>query len=74
MTLTKIYQVENDKVVIDLPEAFKNKKQLLITLNDVTDSKIHKLNMLKKAAKYPLFLADVAEINNEFSTVEHENL
>jgi len=74
MILTQIYQVKDNKVIINLPAAFKNKKKLLVTLNDVADSQANKLDMLKKAAKDPLFLADIAEINNDFQPVEHENL
>jgi hypothetical protein len=47
MTLTKIYQVEDNKVIISLPAIFRNRKELLITVNDVADSKISKLNALK---------------------------
>jgi len=74
MTLTRIYQVEDNKVIISLPAIFRNRKELLITVNDVVDSKISKLNALKKAAKDPLFLANIIEINNDFSAVEYENL
>jgi hypothetical protein len=74
MTLTRIYQVENNRVIINLPVAFRNQKKLLITLNDATNNKNAKLNALKKAAKDPLFLADITEVNNDFSIVEHENL
>jgi len=74
MTLKKIYQVEDNKVIISLPTNFRDRKELFITVNDVADSKIVKLNTLKKAAKDPLFLADIMEINKDFSGVEYENL
>jgi len=74
MILTEVYQVEDNKITINLPDIFRNRKKLRITVNDVTDSKISKINALKKAAKDPLFLADIIEINNDFSAIEYENL
>ena len=74
MVLTEVYQVEGNKVTINLPDIFRNRKKLRITVNDVTDSKISKINALKKAAEDPLFLADIIEINNDFSAIEYENL
>ncbi|MBX2967689.1 MAG: hypothetical protein KF845_16225 [Cyclobacteriaceae bacterium] len=58
MTLTKIYKVEDNKVIINLPAEFRNKKKLLITVNDIDDSKNSKLSVLKQAVKDPLFLSD----------------
>ena len=74
MILTKTYQVADNKVIISLPAIFHNRKELLITVNDVAENKNAKLNALKNAAKDPLFLADIREINNDFSAVEYENL
>jgi len=43
MILTEVYQVEDNKVTINLPDIFRNRKKLRITVNDVADSKISKI-------------------------------
>jgi hypothetical protein len=74
MTYRKVYSVENNKVIINLPDDFKGKKQVLIVVDDLADTKEQKLELMKQASKDPLFLADIKEIQDDFDSIDHENL
>jgi hypothetical protein len=74
MTYRKVYSVENNKVIINLPDDFKGKKQVLIVVDDLADTKAQKLELMQLAAKDPLFLADIKEIQDDFDSIDHENL
>ena len=74
MTYRKIYSVENNKVIINLPDDFKGKKQVMIVVDDLADNKAQKLELMKLAANDPLFLSDIKEIQDDFDSIDHENL
>jgi hypothetical protein len=61
VTLKKTYSVINNQIIIDLPENFKGKKSLTVTISDTVLSKEEKYNKMKLASKDSLFLADVSE-------------
>lgn len=63
MTFEKTYEVQKDnKLIINLPESFKTKKRVKVTIEDVDENRQKKIKMLRKASKDPLFLADISEI------------
>lgn len=72
MTHRRIYEVKNNQLVITLPNEFKNKTRVLVTLDDSIDSKAIKLALLKDASTDPLFLSDIKEINNDFNHIGNE--
>jgi hypothetical protein len=74
MTYRKVCSVENNKVIINLPDDFKGKKQVMVVVDDLADTKAQKLELMKLAAKDPLFLADIKEIQDDFDSIDHENL
>ena len=74
MTYRQIYDVSNNKLVINLPDSFKNKKQVLVTLDDSVETFAEKLALLKQASSDPLFLSDVKEVNDDFGSIDHETL
>ena len=57
MTVRRLYNIRNNQLIIDLPDNFKGKQQVMVTLEDQVDSKVEKLAMLQKASKDPLFIA-----------------
>jgi hypothetical protein len=70
MTLTKIFNVENNQVIINLPDNFKGKTQLSITMEDLDELKLKKLNAMQLAKNDPLFLEDILDIQNDFKAVD----
>ena len=74
MTHRQIYNISNNKLVINLPDSFKNKKQVLVTLDDSVETFAEKLALMKQAASDPLFLSDVKEVNDDFGSIDHETL
>ncbi|NIJ52435.1 hypothetical protein [Dyadobacter arcticus] len=74
MTYKIVCPVKNNQVVLTLPPAFSNKKQVTVYVDDQTDVKSQKLDALKIAAKDPLFLADIREVHADFDSIEHETL
>ena len=74
MRLSKIYDVTNNQLVIALPDNFKDKKQVLVIVDDNIENNMARLELLRKAASDPLFLADIKEISEDFSSIDHETL
>ena len=74
MTYKVICPVRDNQVIITLPPDFKGKKEVTIYINDSTDLKNQKLEVLKLAAKDPLFTADIHEISQDFDSIDSETL
>lgn len=73
MTLRQIYTVKNNRLTIDLPVGMKNRKRVLVTVEDVASSRDEKLLMMAEAAKDPLYLADLEEVNDDFKDIETDS-
>lgn len=72
MTFEKTYDVQkNNQLIIKLPERFKSKKKVRVTIEDIDENRDDKIAMLKKAGADPLFLSDIAEIASDF---EHSDI
>ena len=74
MTVRQVYNISNNQLVIELPEKFKGKEKVMVTLDDHVDSKVEKLSILQKASEDPLFISDIKEINDDFGAIENETL
>ena len=74
MTLRQVYNINNNQLVIDLPESFKNTNQVLVIIDDSVDAYSEKLLQMKGAATDPLFLADIAETEADFAMIDYETL
>ena len=73
MIFEKTYEIQkNNQLIIKLPERFKSKKRVRITIEDVDDDRNAKLDLLKKASKDPLFLSDIQEVKNDFQYSDRE--
>ncbi len=73
MTYHSVYDIKNNQLIIDLPETFKHKKKVLVTVNDVINSRDAKLLLMQQAVNDPLFIADANEVNEDFSSIDNEN-
>jgi hypothetical protein len=68
MTYTKTYEVkENNQLIIQLPDYFKAKKKVRVTIEDVEDEPDNKIDLIMKASNDPLFLADIDEISKDYA-------
>lgn len=74
MTLTQVCDIKNNQLIITLPPGFKDVKKVTVVINDLVDTRKDKLNLLKQAAKDPLFLADMNEIATDFDALDNETL
>ena len=74
MTLRKIVDIINNQLIITLPENFRGKKKVLVTVDDSFSTNAEKLLLLKSAKSDTLFLADIKEISNDFGLIDHETL
>jgi hypothetical protein len=72
MTVRRLYSIRNNQLIIDLPDNFKGKQKVMVTLEDHIDSKAEKLELLQKASKDPLFIADIKEVNDDFGAIEND--
>ena len=69
MTYRQTYKVTDNTLVITLPLAFKD-KQVVVTIDDMGVERKDKLSLMKQASIDPLYLADLNEVNNDFSNIE----
>ena len=73
MTFEKTYDVQkNNQLVINLPDRFRSKKKVRVTIEDVDENRDEKIFLLKKAANDPIFLSDIAEIDSDFGYSDNE--
>lgn len=75
MTFEKTYELKNNqKLTIKLPDSFKSKKRVKVTVEDADDDKAGKIALMRKASKDPLFLSDIQEIQDDFKYADSEEL
>ena len=73
--LKQIYDVpKNHQLIINLPETFNENKKVLVTIDDISDVKAKKIELLKQAVSDPLFMEDLQEVNREFDALNNETL
>jgi hypothetical protein len=73
MVYRQVYKVIDNRVVVTLPAAFKD-KQVVVTVDDIPASQSDKLALMKQAAHDSLFLAGLNEVNDDFKNIDHETL
>jgi hypothetical protein len=74
MTFRQICTVHNNQIVVTLPPDFGEKQLVTVVIDDRVETKAQKLAMLKEAAKDPLFLTDIEEVQKDFDSIDHETL
>ena len=73
MTIKQILRIKGDELVINLPEGLKSSgKEVLVTIEDNAEIRKSKLELMKGAAKDPLFLEDLSQISSDFETSDLE--
>jgi hypothetical protein len=73
MTYTKTYEVKNNsQLIIQLPDHFKTKRKVRVTIEDVEDEQDNKIELMMKAANDPQYLADIDEISRDFEIIDNE--
>ncbi|HAT76448.1 MAG TPA: hypothetical protein DCS17_00220 [Flavobacterium sp.] len=74
MTLKQVYNVNNNQLTINLPENFRGRKQVMVIVEDIEETKMDKYILMKKAATDLLFLSDIQEITSDFRNIDSENI
>ena len=74
MTLRIICEVKNNQVSLTLPADFSHDGKVIVIVNDQTDTKSQKMDLLKAASVDPLFLADIKEIQDDFDAIDSDSL
>lgn len=75
MTLRKIIEIpDSNQLVISLPKGFRKKKKVLVTIDELPESRSKKMNEMLAASKDPLYLTDMQEVNNDFDHLAGETL
>jgi len=73
MSFKKTFDVQkNNQLVIDLPDRFRSKKKVRVTIEDIDENRDEKISLLKRAANDPIFLSDIAEVDSDFSYSDSE--
>lgn len=75
MTYRQTYDVlNNNQLLIQLPDIFKNRKKVVIIIEDENEEYEKKIKLLSQASNDPIFLADINEISNDFKNIDKETL
>jgi hypothetical protein len=75
MTLRKIIEIPHShQLVISLPKGFHDKKKVLVTIDELPESRSKKMDEMLAASKDPLYLTDMQEVNNDFDHLAGETL
>lgn len=72
MTLKQICDIKDNQIVLTLPENFRDRKKVLVTIDDSIDLKAEKFELLKQAVTDPLFLADIKQVSEDFNFIDNE--
>ncbi|HBX49565.1 MAG: hypothetical protein A2275_11570 [Bacteroidetes bacterium RIFOXYA12_FULL_35_11] len=74
MIYRQTYELGNDnRILVTLPEQFRNFKKVLVVVENTDDEKEKKLLLIQQAAKDPLFMTDISEVNEDFKHIDKEN-
>ncbi|MDQ3021569.1 MAG: hypothetical protein M3R36_13525 [Bacteroidota bacterium] len=75
-TLKKTLRIPKDRELkIRLPDTFEIDKEVTVVIEQqISGDHKNKIELMKKAAKDPLFLQDVEEIMEDFKHVDFETL
>ncbi len=60
--------------MINIPENFRSKRQILVVLDDSVDTKADKLNLMKMASNDPLFLEGIDAVSKDYKHIDAEQL
>ncbi|MBI4648480.1 MAG: hypothetical protein HY738_18340 [Bacteroidia bacterium] len=75
MTYKQTYEIQNkNHLLIHLPKFFKNRKKVVVIIEDEKEEHTKKIKLLKQALKDPIFLADIIEISEDFKNIDKEAL
>jgi hypothetical protein len=74
MTLKQVYSVNNNQLIINLPEKFNGKKQVMVIVEDIDEVQLDKYSLMKQASIDLLFLSDIKEISSDFKNIDSENI
>lgn len=72
MTRKIVNTINQDKIIIDLPDYLKNKNKILVILEEIDKSQEQKLMELQEAKNDPLFQKDVSDVIEEFKYIDSE--
>lgn len=74
MILRQVFDVINNQIVITLPAEFRGRKKVLVTVDDRVEQHLKNMELMCMAASDPLFLADIREVDEDFSLIDNEQL
>jgi len=75
MTLRKIIEIpKSHQLIISLPANFRSKKKVLVTVDEIPEEKVNKMDLMLKASKDPLYISDMYEVNKDFDHLAGEAL
>ena len=72
MTLKQICNVKDNRLIINLPQSFKEGRRVMVIIDDELNVREDKMVLMQKAAKDPLYLADMAEVEEDFDFADSE--
>ena len=66
-------QVDDQRITLDLPASFRSKR-VTVVVEDIADEREAKFRLMQEASTDPLYLADMADVQNDFQGIDGETL
>jgi len=73
MTIKQICNVKDNRLIINLPKSFKEGRRVMVIVDDELNLREDKMALMQKAALDPLYLADMAEVEEDFDFADSED-
>jgi hypothetical protein len=70
MTVRQIHHIQNNQVIINLPDGFKNAKEVIITIDDNLDERSKKMLKMQQVKNDLLFQQDLKDIEDDFKFLD----
>jgi hypothetical protein len=70
MTVRQIHHIQNNQIIINLPDDFKNAKEVIITIDDHLDEHSKKMLMMQQVKNDLLFQQDLKEVEDDFKFLD----
>jgi molybdopterin biosynthesis enzyme MoaB len=70
MTVRQIHHIQNNQIIINLPDDFKYAKEVIITIDDHLDESSKKMLLMQQAKNDLLFQQDLKEVEDDFKFLD----
>ena len=74
MTIKQICNVKDNRLIINLPKSFKDGGRVMVIVDDEPDARDEKMALMQNAAIDPMYLADMAEVEEDIDFADSDSV